>query len=183
MAIICYDVDNLILKELSLQDISQLVQTKKYWMRRMGWLVDDYMKVRWTVKYGYQATFKEACGKDLLRLCKWYWETWKPSIQANDLSYALSKCCGNGYMDMVKWLWEISNHTIDYRSDKDYAFKNCISSTDDVSTIDCRLNVAKWLCTIEPDYYLEISPKVNGCSEYDTDDDFVYCKKLIYQEF
>lgn len=135
MAIICYEVDNLILHKLAIGDICNLIQTNKYWQKRMGWLIEDYRKAS-KRSYGPYTIFSEACRMNFLRLAQWLWENSNCSISMRCIEMGFLYSCKNGYLETAKWLLKIYPD-IDIRWQDDHAF--CLAC------IYGRLEIVKWL--------------------------------------
>lgn len=110
MAIICCDVDNLIIDQLDAKSIIHLANTKKYWMRRLGWFIEDCKKMDKKLP-----NYQGACEIGSVRMLNWLWnkgydmETITHFI-ISGLDYGIDKwsfyvCCKRGHLDAAKWIW------------------------------------------------------------------------------
>lgn len=100
MAIICYDVDNLILYHLNVFEICNLIQTSKYWRKRMGWYMDCAKNCPDTL----DDQFLKACDNRNLKMAKWLWEKGVWLEQEIDFGKALSRITKSDNYDFIEWL-------------------------------------------------------------------------------
>lgn len=141
MAIVCYDVDNLVLYQLDLRDISNLIQTNKYWQKRMRWFVRDYQTSRRYATFydryrGFSLSidFRLACWAGLFQLVKWL------RMKAQYIDYFLNFqlsfeiVCRRGHFEITEYFLNCG-----YVSNKRIieVFINCIEYNN--------LKAAKWL--------------------------------------
>lgn len=141
MAIIYYDVDNLIVEKLDVYSLTQLIQTKKYWKKRLQWFIDDYNTIRQSPYFRetFEFYFAKACSLGLFRFAKQLWENHIINIHFG-YEFAFRCVCTIGHFEIAKWLWEISNGTIDIHIHDDIVFILACGSG--------HLHIAQWLWKI-----------------------------------
>lgn len=164
MALICYDVDNLILYHLSFSDISHLVQTNKYWQKRAGWLVKDYEAIRMQPNYLklWYSLSELACYYGKFRILKWLWFKGicieKPINIHSKGNTHFSFAMRHRNLEIAKWIYNNSieiGSPIDIRANHHVAFRSA-QFYGKTSHID-------WLCSIEPRYsFIDGRPAFDG---------------------
>ena len=94
------------------------------------------------------SAFLGACEGNSLKVAKWLWKL-DPNIDVHSNNgYAFQHSCHmEGDIKIAKWLYQI-NPNIDIRTRKDEIFR-CVCMIHD-------LEKASWLCTLCPDYLIEI---------------------------